>query len=370
MKKLVSIITFAAMLLCFAACGANKPGETAAAAPTETPKAAETAVPAATEAEPTAEPTEEPTPEPTPVPEPVELDFESCAELVARIPWGNGEKEVFRLVPVPNTEDADWVIPEHFNVIDGKVYIFDLFDYYGSGILEYDPGTGELTRISPDVGQYSFMNSEFAILDGKVIFGAYIYDIETGERIELQRIPSSDLRGAGILIMSVRDGKCFAYRAVGYMSESVEDSFFIPGTTAYDEYELDMENLMWVLKRRIRMPEGGIPHSSPEPEEGRQFFCCDRYMGADDAGYHYVDSEECIVTRSEEQEVIETTTWRRITKLAPEGYALSYVDVFFPEDYIHMWIDENYLVFKVDAEGNVWYMCETESEFLIYKITL
>ncbi len=293
-----------------------------------------------------------------------ELAFDSCAELALSLRWGNGETDVFIEKPTGDYEDEDWVIPQHFNIIDGKVYVLDRYSYYGNSILECDPETGAVTRLSPDIGDYSFFNSEFAVLDGKVIFIRYMFDLETGERTELQRIPGLDLMCHGILNMSVKDGRCYAYMAADYN----EETLLISGTHAFDEYMLDMENRMWVLQQRIEMPEN-VPHADPKLGKGEQFFSYDRYMGMDDAGNHYVDSTECIVLPPEEGR-IRVNTWHRIIKLAPDGTPISYVEVRFPENYIHMGIDTNYLIFKVDGDGTVWYMCETEDEFLIYKIVL
>lgn len=297
-----------------------------------------------------------------------ELAFEDCAELAFRLPWGNGETEVFIERPTEGYDDEDWVIPQHFNVIGGKVYVFDRYNNYGSGVLECDPVTGGVTRLSPDIGEYSFITGEFAVLNGKIVFGACMYDLETGERTELQRISNSDFMGAGILFMSVRDGKCFAYRAVDKMDDFGHVFFFVPETDAYDEYELDMENRMWVLVRRIEMPKN-VPHASPDLSDDSEFYASDRYMGMDDAGNHYVDSYESIVCVDEEG-VIRTTVWNRIVKLSPDGRPTAYVDVYFPDNYIHMWIDANYLIYKVDGDGTVWYMCETEDELLVYRIVL
>ena len=370
MKRTVCIIISALMFLTFAACTNTQ--KDVSNDPTAAPSAVPTTEPTA---EPTEKPTEEPTPEPTAIPVPKELSFTDCAELALRLPWGDGENEVFIHDPWVNAdgdlEGGDWVIPEHFNIIGGKVYVYDRFYPRGNGLLECDPATGEVKRLSPDIGENDFFNGEFAVLNGKLIFGACMYDLETGEHTGLQLIPDTDYSGAGILIMSVRDGKCFAYRAAAYRLEG-KDYFnrdmMKQATSAYDEYELDMENRMWVLTRRIVMPEY-VPHAEPELGKDEQFFCCDRYMGMDDAGCHYVDSEEYVAYRPVDGKV-EVHTWHRIIKLASDGTPISYVDVEFPDNYIHMWIDENYLVYKVDGDGTVWYMCETEDECLIYKINL
>ena len=313
-----------------------------------------------------------------------ELAFDSCAELALRLSWGKGENEVFILSPNEGPVNNDWVIPEHFNIIDGKIYVYDRFSPHGNGILECDPATGSVTRLSPDIGDSAFYNGEFAVLDGRLIFGAYMFDLETGERTELQRIPNSDQAGSGILIMSVKDGKCFAYRAVNYDEDRPGGFMFTQATIAYDEYELDFESRLWVLKRRIEMPEN-VPHADPHftncsttvhggwiemmGEDGA-LFCYDRYMGTDDAGNHYIDSEEELAEPNEGGGYTATITLHRIIKLSPDGTPLSYVDVYFPDNYIHMWLGTNYLVYKVDGDGTVWYMCETEEECQIYKISL
>lgn len=105
----------------------------------------------------------EPTEAPTEAPKAAELDFDSCAELVLRLPWGNGEKEVFmQPASTDSLEEYIQVIPEHFNVIDGKVYIFDLFRPYGKGIIACDPETGNIERLSPDIGENALEDGEFA----------------------------------------------------------------------------------------------------------------------------------------------------------------------------------------------------------------
>ena len=251
MKKLITVILLSAMICTLAACrGAVDPAIEPSAVPTTAEPTVEPTSDSTVEPTtvPTAKPTAEPTAAPTAIPAPTELDFDSCAELVLRLPWGDGENEVFIERPIEGYDDEDWVIPEHFNIIDGTVYVYDRFYPHGNGVLEYDPATGAVTRLSPDIGDYDFFDGEFAVLDGKVIFGAYMFDLETGERTELQRIPNSDYAGAGILIMSVRNGKCFAYRAVDQKDDFGQEFFFVQDTHAYDEYELDMENRMWVLK--------------------------------------------------------------------------------------------------------------------------
>ena len=388
MKKLVSIILLAAMLLTLAACrGTDDPVTDPTAAPTAAPTSVPTEAPTTA---PTEVPTEAPTPEPTVVPEPLVLAFEDCAELVLRLPWGNGDNEVFKK-STPGGESAFDAIPLHFNIIDGKVYIYDRYYPNGNGVLGCDPETGVLTRLSPDIGENSFYSSEFAVMNGKLIFPPCMYDIETGERTELQRIPDTDAMGTGIHIMSVKDGKCYAYRPVKWDGEIT----WTEATYAFYEYELDMENLMWVLIRRIDMPEY-VPHADPvlgergaasnyEAEETQRsyiyirgdaavFYCCDRYMGMDDEGNHYVDSMEVLIHIDENGGISspdDVTRWNRIVKLSPDGVPVSYVDVYFPDNYLDRYDEwSNYLIFKVDRDGTVWYMCETTEEVLIYKISL
>ena len=387
MKRALSFALILVMTLSLAAC---KTPHSAAIDPTEAPA---TEAPAATEApteapteEPTPEPTEEPTPEPTAVPEPTELAFEDCAELVISIPWGNGDLEAFIRPIRPGNDDDDWELPQHFNIIDGKIYIFDRYYPFGSGLLECDPETGEITRISPDIGENSFNRGEFALTDGKLIFSDCMFDLTTGKRIELEAIPGTPARRDGVLMMNVLDGKCFAYRAVNYYEGNEELEFlFTQATYKYDVFELDMENLAWVQKERIEMPRY-VPHAEPpfsdyhtffygrgdveiKGEDGGALFCFDRYMGTDDAGNHYIDSEETLAYKNDSGRYITSKTWRRIIKLSPDGTPISCVDVDYPDDYIfRFW--GNYLVYKVDSEGTVWYMCETQSGVSIYKISL
>ena len=382
MKKIICLLLCAVMTISLAACGENTREAGKTAEPTLEP--AVTAVPpevtdAPTEeptAAPTEAPTEAPTPEPTAVPEPEELDFDSCAELVLRLSWGNGDKQVFIRPLRHGDDDGDWEIPQHFNIIDGKVYIFDRFRPYGKGIIVCDPETGNIERLSPDIGDNNLECGEFAVMDGRLIFRDCMYDLSTGERTEIENALNR------VLIMNVSGDKCLAFNAVN-VADGGQEFLFTQATYAYDVYELDMENLTWVQRERIEMPEY-VPHAEPPfsnydieerersylfLQEGEGIFSCfDRYMGTDGAGNHYIDSEEELIYRSETV-IHSMTTWHRIIKYSPDGTPLSYVDVYFPDDYLYSdW--GNYLIYKVDADGTVWYMCETEAEVLIYKINL
>ncbi|MCR5610322.1 MAG: PT domain-containing protein [Clostridiales bacterium] len=385
MKRMIALAAVFAAILSLAACKAPVTPDPTTAPATEAPAVTDVPTEAPT-AGPAAEPTEAPTPEPTEKPKGTELDFGSCAELVLRLPWGNGDKQVFIRPLRHGDDDGDWEIPQHFNIIDGKVYVFDRYSPFGNGLLMCDPETGGITRISPDNGGHDLKNGEFTVMDGKLIFSDCMYDLATGKRIELDPIPGTPAIRDGVLMMIVRDGKCLAYRAVNYNEGDPEMEFlFTQATFAYDVFELDTENLAWVKKERIEMPDN-VPHADPPFSDyeinyygkgdveiiGRDdgaLFCCDRYMGTDDAGNHYIDSEERLAYKNEQGRFVETSRWRRIIKLSPEGTPVSYVDVYFPENYIYR-IWDNYLVFKVDADGTVWYMCETTAEVLIYKITL
>ena len=322
----------------------------------------------------------EPTEAPTEAPKAAELDFDSCAELVLRLPWGNGEKEVFmQPASTDSLEEYIQVIPEHFNVIDGKVYIFDLFRPYGKGIIACDPETGNIERLSPDIGENALEDGEFAVMGGKLIFQNCMYDLSTGERTEIENALNR------VLIMNVLDGKCIACNAVNAVDDDGQEFLFTQATFAYDVFELDMENLAWVQKERVEMPES-VPHIEPPfshydlnvysrgytevigRDDGALFFF-DRYMGTDNAGNHYVDSVEESADKNEGGGYTTIKTWRRIIKLSPEGVPVSYVDVSYPDNYLFSdW--GNYLIFKVDGDGMVWYMCETKDEVLIYKIDL
>ena len=390
MKRLLILTLCAVMLLSLAACNGT---QTASTDPTPVPKTeapVTTAVPTEVPTEaptevPTEAPTEAPTPAPTEIPKGAELDFDSCAELVLRLSWGNGDKQVFIRPLRHGDDDGDWEIPQHFNIIDGKVYIFDRYSPFGNGLLMCDPETGEVTRLSPNIGGHDLKNGEFTVMDGKLIFRDCMYDLETGERIGLEPVPGTPALRDGVLMMKVKDGKCFAYRAVDAVDDYGQEFLDTAATYAYDVFELDVENLAWVQKERIEMPDN-VPHAEPPfsdyevhvyskgcteviGSDGGALFCYDRYMGTDDAGNHYVDSEEILAYKNEQGRLVETSRWRRIIKLSPEGTPISYVDVYFPDNYIYrVW--DNYLVFKVDADGAVWYMCETTTEVLIYKITL
>lgn len=387
MKKILSFMLALTLVLSLAACreSANTAAKPTRTIPTDTP-VPNTEVPteAPTE-EPTAVPTEAPTPEPTEIPKGVELDFDSCAELVLRLQWGNGEKQVFIRPLRAGDDDGDWEIPQHFNIIDGKVYVFDRYSPFGNGLLMCDPETGEVTRLSPDIGGHDLKNGEFTIMDGKLIFSDCMYDLATGERIELDPIPGTPAIRDGVLMINVRDGKCFAYRAVNAVDDYGQEFLDTQATYAYDVFELDFENRAWVQRERIEMP-GFIPHAEPPfsdydvhvyskgyseviGKDDGALICNDRYMGTDDAGNHYVDSEEILAYINEFGQYVASKTWRRIIKLSPEGDPISYVDVNYPDNYIfRIWC--NYLVYKVDGDGTVWYMCETLDEVLIYKINL
>lgn len=391
MKKIVSILLCVIMLLSLAACRGNQTAVVDSTAVPTTEVSVTTTMPTEVPTEtptdePTAVPTEAPTPEPTEIPKGVELDFDSCAELVLRLPWGNGDKQVFIRPLRPGDDDGDWEIPQHFNIIEGQVYVFDRYSPFGNGLLMCDLETGEVTRLSPDISGHDLKNGEFTIMDGKLIFSDCMYDLASGERIELDPIPGTPAIRDGVLMINVRDGKCFAYRAVNYNEGNPASEFlFTQATFAYDVFELDMENRAWVQKERIEMPDN-VPHAEPPfsdyeinyygkgdveiiGSDDGALFCCDRYMGTDDAGNHYIDSEERLAYKNEQGRLVETSRWRRIIKLSPEGTPVSYVDVYFPDNYIYrVW--DNYLVFKVDGDGTVWYMCETTDEVLIYRINL
>lgn len=335
--------------------------------------------------EPTEAPTEAPTPEPTETPMGTKLDFDACAELVMRLPWGSGDNEVFIRPLRPGNDDDDWEIPQHFNIIDGKVCVFDRYSPFGSGLLKCDPETGETVRISLNTEDAALENGEFEILDGKLIFRDCMYDLETRERIELDPLPGTPAIRDGVLMMKVRDGKCFAFRAVNAVDDYGQEFLDTQATYAYDVFELDFENRAWVQRERIEMP-GFIPHAEPPfsdydvhvyskgyseviGKDDGALICNDRYMGTDDAGNHYVDSEELLAYKNELGQYVQSKVWRRIIKLSPEGVPVSYVDVSYPANYIfRIW--DNYLVYKVDGDGTVWYMCETTEAVLIYKIRL
>ena len=387
MKKIICVLLCLIMALSLAACAVNTHEAVNTAEPTQEsavtgdpPVMTELPTAESTEAptpEPTSVPTEAPTPMPTAVPAPAELDFDSCAELVLRLPWGNGENEVYmQPASIEGEEEYIQVIPEHFNIIDGKVYIFDRFRPYGKGIIVCDLETGNIERLSPDIGDNTLEGGEFAVMDGKLIFQDCMYDLSTGERTEIENALNR------VLIMNVRGDKCIACSAVKVV-DGGQEFLFTQATFAYDVFELDMENLAWVQRERIEMPEY-VPHADPPfsnydieerersylfLQEGEGIFSCfDRCMGTDGAGNHYIDSEEELIYRSETV-IRSMTTWHRIIKYSPDGTPLSYVDVYFPEDYLHSdW--GNYLIYKVDADGTIWYMCETEAEVLIYKINL
>ena len=140
MKKIVSILLCVIMLLSLAACRGNQTAVVDSTAVPTTEVSVTTTMPTEVPTEtptdePTAVPTEAPTPEPTEIPKGVELDFDSCAELVLRLPWGNGDKQVFIRPLRPGDDDGDWEIPQHFNIIEGQVYVFDRYSPFGNGLL-------------------------------------------------------------------------------------------------------------------------------------------------------------------------------------------------------------------------------------------
>ena len=347
MKRLVSIILFTAILLSLTACSDR---QTANIDPTATPTEVVTSAPTATVTDaPTAAPIDEPTPEPTAVPDPVELDFRANAEIAVRLPWGDGEKEVFRKDYTGEYEDDDWVIPMCFSVTDGKVYVIDRYYPYGNGMLCCDIESGSTERLGFDSELFNY--NEFAVMDGMLIFKNRIIDMETGEITGIQSMTELNDGDENLTVhnIKVKDGSCYAYAG----KDSSEASFL-------DEYVLDLDNSMWVLVRRMDIPEN-VPH----PQIAGRGGSSDRYMGTDANGSHYVDSSVSV-----ENADGTWTGYNRISKISPEGFPVSYIDVYYPDDFITMNIPQTRRLFCVDNEGIVWFMCETESEFLIYRISM
>ena len=347
MKRFVSIILFSAMLLSVAACSDRQTANAdTTAAPTEEVTAAPTEAPTTA---PTAAMTEEPTPEPTAVPDPIELDFRANAEIAVKLPWGDGENEVFRKDYTGEYEDDDWVIPMCFSVTDGKAYIIDRYYPYGNGMLRCDIESGAAERLGFDSELFNY--NEFAVMDGMLIFKNRIIDMATGKVTNIQSMTELNDGDENLTVhqMKARDGCCYAY--VG------KDS---PAAPFLDEYQLDIENSMWVLVRRLEMPEN-VPHPRLSGRGGSS----DRYMGTDAEGNHYVDS----LVNMENADGT-WTGYNRISKISPEGCPISYIDVYYPDDFLEMEIPQTRRLFFADDDGTVWFMCETKTEFLIYRISM
>ncbi|MBO4848628.1 MAG: hypothetical protein J5586_05700 [Clostridia bacterium] len=208
MKRIISFALIFIMALSLAAC--RQPKE-ASVDPTDAPKPTET-VTQPTE-EPTPAPTEAPTPEPTEAPLPDDPDaIGDCfkdAEIILRIPYGDGEKGAG--LEGPDSFGRDWYNgPESFAVEDGTVYILDtakcrVIVWDGEG-FSYIPFSD-----APDCGHCS----EMAVADDKIYIGnteeeesiITVYDM-TGNKLGNIPMPE-DAAESGLNELFNADGRIF-----------------------------------------------------------------------------------------------------------------------------------------------------------------
>ena len=376
MKRIVALIMLFALLLTLCACG-EKPEDNEAIASAEPTEAAATAEADPTEAElteaatpePTEEPTPEPTeevtpeptatPEPTPVPEAVKIAFDDCAEVVARLPWGSGDNEVY----YEPSHESEEILPVCFNVTDGKIYLLDRWlNHSTSPILSIDIATGETGRIDVSGTQYS-VNTEFAIDGSRLITPREIYDLETGEDTPLQPV---DLVQQGALMnmrrILMRGGECYMYVADEFVNNHQSTS---PVVT---EYLLMQDHLSsyWKPMRQYCREDS---HSITLLESGMSLargteMGYDEYLGPDAKGCHYVMSEEHRLDENGCDLFLHT-----LSRFTPEGYVDVYTLVDMPKHYHYPMFGWKHS-FRVDEDGTVWFMMMYEEEVVFYKITL
>ena len=366
MKRFTALIILFAMLLSFAACGQqqgnNEASATNEAGTTENIEAIE---PAATEAELTEptltpEPTEEPTPEPTatPEPEPVELAFADCAEVVARLPWGMADDEVFFEYP----DESEWTLPVCFYVNDGQIYLLDRWVYPSTNsILHYDLD-GWSNRIDLSKTQYTTY-TEFAVNGSFIITPYMMYDCETGEETLLQQV---DLKQGGALEcvrrLQMRDGKCYMYVSEPRFVGSTENEHPI-----VTEYELDSENLLWKPVRQlftetyteITLLENGAVLAWGGENSNLE------YVGFDGEGRQYVF---CRGTYMSEGDESPSSHWM-LTRFAPDGTKEALTVIELSDSYRYPLLGWKHS-FRVDEDGTVWFMMMYEEEVVFYKITM
>lgn len=358
MKKLISAIMLCAMLIMLCACRSEP--QQAMTDPTAAPtEAAATAAPtAALTEEPTEAPTEEPTTEPTATPEPVELSFADCAEVVARLPWGLGDNEVYFEPP----DESEEMVPQCFFVADGNVYVLDRWLYQRSeGMIVCDIETGELSRVNFTDTQSSHY-AAFAIDGGRMIDPFSIYDIETGTETILQRPPIKESALECVRFLRFKDETWYLYLAEPWDIGSTHNEHPI-----VTEYILDEENLLWQPVRRyikdgwknIELLDGGIVLENIRDDAHNE------YAGYDDAGNHYVISEDSVYDNGSEYGRLRVT----LSKLTPEGHVEKYVELDTSKEYHSPLVSWGHNV-QVDSDGTVWLMMLYNTEAVIYKINM
>lgn len=366
MKRFVALITLFAMLLSLCACGEKQDNSEASASvePTEaaentadTTEEAVTAEPEVTE-EPTPEATLEPAPEPTPVSEPAVIAFEDCAEVVARLPWGMADDEVFFEYP----DESEWTLPVCFYVNDGQIYLLDRWVYPSTNsILHYDPD-GWSNRIDLSKAQYTTY-TEFAVNGNFIITPYMMYDYETGEQTLLQQV---DLKQGSALEcirrLQLRNGKCYMYVSEPRFVGSTENEYPI-----VTEYELDSENLLWKPIRQFStetytettlLENGAVLSWGGENSDLE-------YIGFDGEGRHYAFCRGTYMPEGEEY----PRSHCMLTRFAGDGTIEAYTEIEMPDHYRYPLIGWNHS-FRVDDDGTVWFMMMYEEEVVFYKITL
>ncbi len=351
MKRTVCIIISALMLLTLAAC-THTPQEVTND-PTAEPSAAPSAVP-------TAVPTEEPT-EPTAVPEPVELAFEDCAEVAARLPWGEADNEV---TYDPRFEAFDDV-PGCFFVADGRIYILDRWIEGENSLLVCDTTSGETSRINVSGTKYG-VQTEFAVDGSELITPYMIFNIRTGEQTLLQQPPINENAFESTRRLHLRDGEWYLYVSEPRFTSASEEENTNPLMT---EYKLDRANLMWqpvrrYLRnwdyRRIQLLSGG---NDVVLDRGTGIGA-DEYVEYDGSGCHYVVTMEY---RKTDEEIVVCLV---LTKYSPEGQMLSFTELRLDNiSYLNDPILWHHSL-RVDNDGTIWFMMMYTSELTIYKLHL
>ena len=372
MKRFVALIMLFAMLLSLCACGQKQDNNEASASAEPTEAAEVTAAPTgeAVTPEPTEEvtpkPTEEITPEPTatpepteePTPEPTVLAFEDCAEVVARLPWGMADDEVFFEYP----DESEWTLPVCFYVNDGQIYLLDRWVYPSTNsILHYDLD-GWSNRIDLSKTQYTTY-TEFAVNGNYIITPYMMYDYETGEQTLLQQV---DLKQGSALEcirrLQMRNGKCYMYVSEPRFVGSTENEH--PLVT---EYELDSENLLWKPVRRlftetyteITLLENGAVLAWGGENSDLE------YVGFDGEGRQYVFCRATYMPEGEEY----PRSHCMLTRFSADGTKEAFTVIEMPDDYRYPLMGWKHS-FRVDEDGTVWFMMMYEEEVVFYKITL
>ena len=374
MKRIIACILLSALLLSLCACGEkqdnNQASATNEAVPTE---AAEATEPAATEAvtpeptlEPTPEATEEPTPEPTatpeptPTPEPVAVDFESCAEAVVSVPWGEGELEAYYDPLQVGHSDQ----PGCFYIADGRIYVLDRFHNDDTSLLVYDIESDELSRLNVFGTKYG-VGTEFAVEGNELITPYMIYNVETGEETLLQEPPIEGSNYECVRRLHKVDGSWYLYVSEPMISTSSNTANTAPVTM---EYKLDRENRLWKSVRRYLCNR---EYRHVQIEDGTSYAAVldrgtvngtDQYVDYDGSGCHYVVTFEYRATEEGSK------CYLVLTKYSPEGVQLSFTELFLDpinwRNYAAYWYHD----FRVEEDGTVWFMMMYDTGLTIYKL--